>query len=175
MGDPRLNSLHLEPHRREEYRRVREEALRSRGLETLYAERGMPADINPTVMQADHSDSSLDNHLVTDFWVTDREFVFPLKVGINTLGRSAENDVPVDDLYVSRRHCIILVHSNGSCEIYDTASKNGTYLNGKRVTQPTRLRPGDEIRICTKHYIFHSRHSGRAARDSQTQTRKGNS
>jgi pSer/pThr/pTyr-binding forkhead associated (FHA) protein len=172
MGDPRLNSLHLEPNRREQYRRVRQEVLQARGLETLYAERKMPDNADPTVMQADHSDSSLHDNLLADFWVSDRVFVFPLKVGINTLGRSSENDVPVDDLYVSRRHCIILVHSNGSCEIYDTASKNGTYLNGKRVTQPTALRSGDEIRICTKHYIFHSRHSGQASRNNNTQTRK---
>jgi hypothetical protein len=172
MSDPRLNSLHLESTRRDEYRRVRDQVLQSRGLETLYAERHAqaPGEINPTLVQANRS-AGPESVLASDFWVSDREFVFPLKVGINTMGRSAENDVMVDDLYVSRRHCIIMLHHNGNCEIYDTASKNGTYLNGTRINGPTPLHPGDEIRICNKHYIFQSRYDRPAnLNDSKTMT-----
>ena len=38
MGDPRLNSLHLDPARRQDYRRAREALLQSRGVETIYAQ-----------------------------------------------------------------------------------------------------------------------------------------
>ena len=77
-----------------------------------------------------------------------------MKVGINTVGRSPENDVIVQDSYISRRHCAILVHVGAGCELYDTASKNGTYVNGQRIGGPTHLRSGDEIRICDQRLVF---------------------
>ena len=40
-----------------------------------------------------------------------KEYIYPLKVGINTVGRSPDNDVVVQDCYISRRHCAILVHT----------------------------------------------------------------
>jgi pSer/pThr/pTyr-binding forkhead associated (FHA) protein len=80
--------------------------------------------------------------------------VHPLKVGLNTVGRLPDNDVVIADLHVSRRHCAVLVHSNYTCEVHDTASKNGTYLNGQLVTAPTRLKPGDEIRMCDLRLTF---------------------
>jgi pSer/pThr/pTyr-binding forkhead associated (FHA) protein len=58
---------------------------------------------------------------------------------------------------VSRRHCAILVHLNDGCELHDTASKNGTFLNGDKLIGPTRLKPGDEIRMCGKQFTFRSR------------------
>ena len=38
MADPRLNSVHLEPPRRAQYRLAREELLRARGSHTLAVE-----------------------------------------------------------------------------------------------------------------------------------------
>jgi pSer/pThr/pTyr-binding forkhead associated (FHA) protein len=157
MSDPRLNSLHLDADRREEYRRVRQLALQARGMETIYAEKHpSSAESSPTAIEAP-ARAGVASSPVADFWVCDQDYLYPLKVGINTMGRSADNDVLVEDLYVSRRHCIIMVHRSGVCEIYDTASKNGTYLNGKKILSPTPIYPGDEIRICNKTYIFQTR------------------
>jgi pSer/pThr/pTyr-binding forkhead associated (FHA) protein len=64
----------------------------------------------------------------------------------------------VSDAFVSRRHCAILVHHSSVCELYDTASKNGTYLNGNKINGPTRLHTGDEIRMCDRNYIFVNKH-----------------
>ena len=89
-----------------------------------------------------------------NYWLVDKEFIYPLKVGVNTLGRSADNDVVVEDFHVSRRHCAILVHAGRACELHDTASKNGTYLNGTRLAGPTSLKSGDEIRICDRQFVF---------------------
>ena len=75
-------------------------------------------------------------------WLSDGEFIYPLHVGVNTLGRSSNNDVVVEDAYSSRRHCAILVHSSETFELHDTASKNGTYLNGTRLSGPAPLRVG---------------------------------
>lgn len=156
MGDPRLNSLHLDPARRQEYRQAREKLLQARGMETLYAERNRSqgsSGPDPTIIQAG-TDGNPDSDKRPAVWVSDQDYVYPLKIGLNTMGRSSDNDVVVEDLYVSRRHCAILVHHDGACVLHDTASKNGTFLNGSKIAGPTPLRPGDEIRICNKQYKF---------------------
>jgi hypothetical protein len=153
MVDPRLNSLHLDPARRQDYRRAREALLQARGAHTLYAERERARESDSSHTCIRHAaDGAAPAGL--EFWLVDRDFVYPLKVGVNTLGRSSDNDVIVEDLYVSRRHCAILVHHDRACELHDTASKNGTYLNGGRIGGPTPLKSGDEIRICNRQFIF---------------------
>jgi len=155
MGDPRLNSLHLDPSRRQDYRRAREALLQSRGVETICAERqrGADSDLDNTFIR--NQDGPTPPTL--DYWLVDREYIYPLKVGLNTMGRSADNDVVVEDLYVSRRHCAVLVHHDSSFVLHDTASKNGTFLNGTKIDGPTPLKAGDEIRICNRHFIFLTR------------------
>ncbi len=172
MADPRLNSVHLEAPRRADYRRAREELLRARGLNTLALVADLDEDDPPghphTVIQnaGGHPPPGL------AYWLVDREYMYPLKVGINTVGRSADNDVVVQDCYISRRHCAILVHSGETCELHDTASKNGTFINGQRIAGPTRLRSGDEIRMCDQRLIFVSR-SHPPDRQSPSQTLAG--
>jgi len=156
MADPRLNSVHLEPPRRADYRRAREELLRARGMNTLAVEANPDeaSSGNPhTVIQNAADALPPDLH----YWLVDSEYIYPLKTGINTVGRSPDNDVVVHDCYMSRRHCAILVHAGEGCELHDTASKNGTFVNGKRIAGPTRLRTGDEIRICDQRLVFVAR------------------
>jgi hypothetical protein len=154
MGDPRLNSLHLDPIRRQDFRRARDELLRARGNETLYAERQQAADHSGTVIcQPDAARVPAGVH----FWLVDRDYIYPLKVGLNTLGRSSDNDIVVEELYISRRHCAILVHHTGQCVLHDMSSRNGTYLNNVRISGPTPLHAGDEIRICNRQFIFLNR------------------
>jgi pSer/pThr/pTyr-binding forkhead associated (FHA) protein len=155
MSDPRLNSLHLDSARRQDFRRAKEVLLQARGNETIYAEQKRQGEPDPGTTFIHNKGCPPPASL--EVWLTDREFIYPLKVGLNTLGRSADNDVVVEDLYVSRRHCAILVHHDNSCVLQDTASKNGTYLNGAKISAPTNLRPGDEIRICNRQFVFQSR------------------
>jgi pSer/pThr/pTyr-binding forkhead associated (FHA) protein len=79
---------------------------------------------------------------------------YPLKVGLNTIGRFPENDIVLEEIEISRRHCVILVHVRGNCEIHDTASMNGTFVNGLRIRKPVSLEPGDQIRICDRHFFL---------------------
>jgi hypothetical protein len=166
MGDPRLNSLHLDPIRRQDFRRAREELLQARGTETIYAERQHSADHSGTLICQPGSAQVPPG---VQFWLVDREFIYPLKVGLNTLGRSSDNDVVVEELYISRRHCAILVHHNGQCVLHDMSSRNGTCLNNVRITGPTPLQAGDEIRICNRRFIFLNR-DGPPAHGPITQT-----
>lgn len=68
----------------------------------------------------------------------------PVKTEL-TLGR--ENaDVVLDDAEVSRRHATVR-RSNGTLEISDAGSANGTFVNDSRITGAQTLKAGDVIRL----------------------------
>jgi len=62
------------------------------------------------------------------------------------LGRGPLADLELRDPAVSRRHAQISF-SEERCFVADLESGNGTYVNGRRVTDPVRLDQGDEIRV----------------------------
>lgn len=154
MNDQRFNSLHLEANpRREDFRRARARLLGACGQQTLMCDRDRLAELaeaGPHTLIERPSEKPVELH----FWVKDGEGLYPLKAGLNSIGRMPDNDVVIADGSVSRRHCAIVVHATNGCELHDTASKNGTYLNGKRIHGPTRLIHGDEIRMCDHKIIF---------------------
>lgn len=69
----------------------------------------------------------------------------PTEGGSALLGRSSP-DVSLTDFTVSRRHAELKPSGRGWL-IEDLKSANGTYLNGKRLERPTRLKHGDQIRM----------------------------
>jgi pSer/pThr/pTyr-binding forkhead associated (FHA) protein len=154
MADSRLNSIHLDSSRRQEFRHAREVLLGARGNQTQALEKreGFPwPEGNHTAIQ------NLENQpppTGVKFVLMDRDYIYPLKVGLNTVGRMPDNDVVLQDPYVSRRHCAILVHAGNGCEVHDVASKNGTFVNGRKINGPTLLSSGDEIRMCGKQLVF---------------------
>ena len=167
MVDPRLKSVHLKPERREEFRRAREALVEACGELTQHAEKKDGSAALPT---APTRVESWENRLGPDqpYALVDGEALFPLKVGINTVGRLVDNDVVIPDPFVSRRHCAILVHAHETCELHDVASKNGTFLNGKPVQGPMPLNSGDEIRLCDRPLIFVGKVPPHPAADLQT-------
>ncbi|GGT28414.1 ABC transporter ATP-binding protein/permease [Streptomyces chromofuscus] len=72
--------------------------------------------------------------------------VRPLPTRTVRIGRAEDNDLVVDDLIVSRRHAELRTHADGTYEIVDLGSDNGTYLNGQLVTSAL-IGPGDVIGI----------------------------
>lgn len=70
----------------------------------------------------------------------------PLADGENLVGRGAECQVRVDANGVSRLHARIRV-AGDKAVLEDLDSKNGTYVNGQRVSGPRRLAAGDEIAL----------------------------
>jgi len=97
-----------------------------------------------------------------------------LPVGGNvTLGRTPDNGVLLTDDRVSRRHALIHVQGGEEYWLVDLGSRNGTYVNERRVHQPIRLSDGDQIRIGPFRLTF--RQTGgapmAASRDSATQSR----
>jgi hypothetical protein len=155
MNDPRLNSVHLEFPRREDFRRARGELLQARGSHTLAHEQSAASRLGDSHTMTGDLDSAIPAS--AEFWLLDRAEIYPLRIGVNTIGRLPDNDVVIQGPYVSRRHCAILVHAGDGCELYDIASKNGTYINGSRLSGPTHLHAGDEIRMCDRQFVFMSR------------------
>jgi DNA-binding winged helix-turn-helix (wHTH) protein len=74
--------------------------------------------------------------------LANRELV--LMNGANLVGRDPDATIQIDARGVSRHHARILV-SDGAATIEDLGSKNGTYLNGRRIAATARLSEGDEI------------------------------
>jgi hypothetical protein len=70
---------------------------------------------------------------------------YPL-AGELTIGRSPACTVVIDDTYVSQRHAAIR-YERGAHRIEDLGSTNGTLVNGKELTAPAVLRPGDRIQV----------------------------
>lgn len=62
-----------------------------------------------------------------------------------TIGRE-HCDVILDDGEVSRTHATVRL-SGGSATIEDAGSRNGTFVNDKRIEGPAQLRVGDIVRI----------------------------
>jgi DNA-binding winged helix-turn-helix (wHTH) protein len=72
----------------------------------------------------------------------------PLMEGANVIGRGPEAAIPIDSPGVSRQHALIEI-AHGEASLQDLGSKNGTDLNGRRITTSCRLAHGDEIRLGT--------------------------
>lgn len=68
----------------------------------------------------------------------------PVPSGASQVGREPEREVFLNDPSVSRRHARITVTAT-SVSIVDLDSKNGTQVNGKRITGTTNVHNGDTI------------------------------
>jgi hypothetical protein len=71
-----------------------------------------------------------------------REWI--LSEGPNVVGRNRDCGVRVDSATLSRHHARIVV-SNGEAVVEDLGSKNGTFVNGRRVGQRVDLKDGDQL------------------------------
>jgi hypothetical protein len=66
--------------------------------------------------------------------------------GVIMIGRGADCQIILDDDYVSTRHARIAA-SGDQWYVEDLGSTNGTYLGSQRITQPTTIGLGAQVRI----------------------------
>jgi hypothetical protein len=64
-----------------------------------------------------------------------------------TIGRVAENDVQLVDEKVSRQHAAIEVEDGGRVVLHDLDSRNGTFVDGVRLSAPYVLSGGERLRL----------------------------
>ena len=146
-----FHSLHLEGlPRREAFRAARVRLEAGCGQMTLAGDLELLSDRDP----GDGATLAFDPDQTFQYFVQDGDKVHPLRVGVNSIGRLPDNSVVIRDECVSRRHCAIVVHRDGSCEIHDVASKNCTVLNGLKIFGPPRINPGDRISLCSRSIAF---------------------
>ena len=72
---------------------------------------------------------------------------FLLDRPVTTIGRSSMNDLPIADKMLSRQHARIVKDGNGGLSIEDMGSRNGTFVNGERLTALLSLKSGDRITV----------------------------
>lgn len=71
------------------------------------------------------------------------------------IGRGEESHIAIDDEKVSRAHCRIRVEGS-VCTLFDSGSRNGTTVNGRKIQSGAgqRLRHLDEIEIGSHRYVL---------------------
>jgi hypothetical protein len=79
------------------------------------------------------------------------DVAYPLVRGITRLGRGTDADIRVVDPGASRNHCEIVIGT--PVLLRDTGSTNGTFVDGKRVTEIT-IDDGTEILIGSTSLTF---------------------
>ncbi|MEA2084087.1 MAG: adenylate/guanylate cyclase domain-containing protein [Thermodesulfobacteriota bacterium] len=70
------------------------------------------------------------------------------------VGRGSANDITLAYSWVSRQHAMIQIEENGTHNVINPGSANGTFVNGKQIFTPTRLRNGDLLGIGKTKLVF---------------------
>jgi len=97
-------------------------------------------------------------------WLMVERRPIPLMEGPNVIGRAPDAAIQLDSPGISRYHARVTV-DRGEATLDDVGSKNGTQLNGRRITAPSPLTDGDEIRVGEVALVFR-----RAAEMAATQS-----
>ena len=63
------------------------------------------------------------------------------------IGRNPASDLVIDDSEISSRHASLKALPDGRAELRDLGSRNGTYVNGRRVEESVVLEGNEELRL----------------------------
>lgn len=85
--------------------------------------------------------------------IGDREI--PLQMISPNIGRDAKADVMLEDAAVSYIHAQ-LVRQGDDSYVRDLGSRNGTFVNGERISTPHRLANGDRIKLGDTVLVYRS-------------------
>ena len=91
----------------------------------------------------------------TRYLLVGEEGDFVLPPGEVLIGRGPECAVRLASGGVSRVHARVSVRGDGVV-LDDRDSKNGTWVNGARITEPTALEEGDEVVVGDSRLLFRS-------------------
>jgi len=83
----------------------------------------------------------------------------PLYAGSNVLGRDPSSGILIDDGTVSRRHACIQLDGDDAI-LEDLGSKNGTFIDGVRLTEPVALANGTTFVLGDVSIVFRRALSG---------------
>lgn len=102
-----------------------------------------------------------------DAWLegTEGEY-WPLDINC-PIGRSPSNSIVVADRKVSRRHAVVHRQDIHEYWLVDLGSANGSYVDGARVSLPSRLKDGNVIGIGDLNFTFRQRTDAEREADSK--------
>jgi pSer/pThr/pTyr-binding forkhead associated (FHA) protein len=106
----------------------------------------------PALPDADSQQKALLRILLPSGDVFDRE----LSRVETQVGKGPRNDIVIADPAVSTSHAVVRVE-NGVYTIADLGSRNGTFVNGERISEPRRLNHGDVIGLGLSKLTFRLR------------------
>lgn len=78
---------------------------------------------------------------------------FNLRCRLTRIGRNPDNDIALKGDRVSRYHAEI-VRDGKTIKVIDQKSRNGVWVNGKRIQESAELKPGDRLRIGKQEFTF---------------------
>ncbi|MBI3541237.1 MAG: PEGA domain-containing protein [Deltaproteobacteria bacterium] len=88
---------------------------------------------------------------------------YVLRPGKNQIGRADESDIVLDDSSVSRKHAIVEVTDQGTlvpagrvptCRVTDLGSRNGTKIDGHKISQTEALKHGAKLKLGSYQFLF---------------------
>ena len=93
---------------------------------------------------------------------------------VETLGRDHSNSIQVDGSLVSRNHALIRKLGPSQYYVLDVGSRNGSYINGRRVLTPSLMENGDRITLGNCEITFiHDSESTEIFNSGETQVDMG--
>ena len=72
--------------------------------------------------------------------------VIPVDVPAFRIGQSEDCHLRSNSSRISQQHCAIHTHDD-TVTVQDLGSKNGTFVNGKKISSPKQLKDGDELTV----------------------------
>jgi adenylate cyclase len=101
-------------------------------------------DLEHRGVAANSGDDANDPYLIVK--TEGQSYTFPLTGGSCwTIGRSEDNAVVLPDCWLSRNHAMLQSMGPGEFYLIDLGSRNGTFVNGRRVNVPVALQDGDRL------------------------------
>jgi protease PrsW len=98
-------------------------------------------------------------HFVAVSPAGEESIAFILNRGEVSVGRTLNNGFVIEHPSVSKRHAR-LTAGDGGYALADLGSSNGTFVNGRRVTDAVRLADGCEVRFGRARFVYRDRHGG---------------
>ncbi len=72
--------------------------------------------------------------------------IFHVNSDKSTIGRDMSNSIIINDTKISKHH-LMITNKKGNVWLEDLNSRNGTYLNGRRIKDKVLLNDGNLIKI----------------------------
>lgn len=112
-----------------------------------------PLDPSPITPRDDESRLSPHASFILEVILPDETHAaFPLKEGVNLVGREQSCDITLADPSISRNHASLTVRA-GTVLLKDLGSKNATFVDGKKLTTEVEVHPDTAISFGFGHEV----------------------